>query len=188
MCVSLNGGSLPDPQKHTMLWLPLKKHQHSLPTMSPPTTSPYPPLPGKCDGGGVMGQLQHHLALSGRPGRRPGSSPGPVHRQFLGDVHGVAHPYSHSFSFLWAVESPLLVWVSLTLDDMGKRPVGEIGRLSCDMSQSGLGWDTLSPKREGDFLPHPATAQPFPGQQALPFSPSNSKNICHVRWPSCLRR
>lgn len=42
------------------------------------------------------------------------------------------------------------------------------------MSLSGLGWDTLSPKREGDFPPHPVTAQPT---TTRPFSSSNSKII-----------
>lgn len=99
VCLPKRRQSARPPETHNAL-APTQKHQHSLPTMSPPTTRPYPPLPGKCDGGGVVGQLQHHLALSGRPGRWPGSSPGPVHRQLLGDVHGVPHPYSHSFSFL----------------------------------------------------------------------------------------
>lgn len=35
----------------------------------------------------------------------------------------------------------------------------------------------MSPKREGDFPPHPATAQPFQGQRALPFSPRSPENI-----------
>ena len=58
------------PETHNAL-APSQKHRHSLLTMSPLTTRPCPPLPGKCDGGEVVGQLQHHLALCGRPGGWP---------------------------------------------------------------------------------------------------------------------
>lgn len=71
------------PETHNAL-APSQKHQRSLLTMSPRTTiRPYPPLPGKCDGGEGAGQFQHHLALCCGPGRWPESGPGSVHRQPL---------------------------------------------------------------------------------------------------------
>ena len=73
------------------------------------------------------------------------------------------------FTSCGAVQSRLLAWVSLTSDDMGNGGlVGETGRPGCDMPPSGLGWDALSLKREGDFPPHPGAAQPFQGHRPSP--------------------
>lgn len=124
---------------------------------------PYPPLPGKCDGTEGTGQFQHHLALCCRPGRRPDSGPGSVHRQPLGDVRGQHILILTASASCEAVPSPLLAWGLSDLRGDGKRrPVGDMGRWSCDMPLSGLGRDPLSPrspKREGDFPPHPATTR-----------------------------
>lgn len=106
------------PETHNAL-APSQKHQHSLLTMSPPSTRPYPPLPGKCDGGAGVGQFQHHLALCCRPGRWPESGPGSVHRQPLWDVRGQHILILTALASCEAVQSPLLAWVSLTSDDMG---------------------------------------------------------------------
>lgn len=122
----------------------------------------------------VVGQLQHHLALCSRPGRWPESCSGSVHRQLLGDVHRAAHPYSHSFCFLWGCG---VTSAGLGLSDLrryGKwRPVGEIGTLSYVMPLFSWGRNTLSPEKEGDFPPCPTKAQP--GATGPPLLPMYSR-------------
>ena len=123
-------------------------------------------------GGWGWGRLQHHhLGLLSRPGCRPGSSPGRLGAQTAspGCVGGWPSLILTVFTSCGAVQSRLLAWVSVTSDDMGNGGlVGEIGRPGCDMPPSGLGWDALSPKREGDFPPHPGPAQPFQGHRPSP--------------------
>lgn len=109
------------PETHNAL-APSQKHQHSLLTMSPLTTRPCPPLPGKSDGGEVVGQLQHHLALCGRPGRGPERSLAPCADRSSGTCAGQQHILILTASASCeAVESPLWAGASLTSDDMGNR-------------------------------------------------------------------
>lgn len=53
----------------------------------------------------------------------------------------------------------MLAWASLTRGDVGNGGQGgDTGRLSYEMSPSGIGWDTLFLKRKSHFPPHLTTA------------------------------